>query len=487
MTGIALGVLAFVVRLVPVLRRGGVTGLANYDDGVYYAAAVGLVHARMPYRDFLLLHPPGVVVALSPFAGLGELVGDPIAFAVARVAWMALGGISAVLVWSTLRAAYPVGAVVGAVFFAIYFPAVFGNHTIQLEGLATVLVLIAVRLLTRCKPIPTTVMLLLAGAALGASAAVKIWGVVGILVVVVWVLAASGLRRALLVIAGVAAGAVVLCLPFFLADPVAMWRMVGADQLGRPGPGAPALSRLSLMVGQSVLHRLEPGSPALVLLVGLVGLGAGAIVMACTSRIGRLAVALLGVSVIMLLLTPSWFAHYSALIAGPAALTVGAGAGVALGWVRQRSRGRAIALTVLVAVLLTLYAVPLVRYTPNRAFPGPQLRTAVATVPGCVTADDTSTLILLNALGRNLDRGCVLVVDLGGHSYDVPPTPGTRRSADRSFQRYVRGYLLSGEAVIITRFRAHHGYSTSTVAAVERWPALATSGRYVVRIRPRRP
>lgn len=135
------------------------------------------------------------MVALSPFAGLGDLAGDPTGFAVARVAWTALGGISAVLVWSTLRAAYPVGAVVGAVFFAIYFPAVLGNHTIQPEGLATVLVLIAVRLLTRSKPFPTTVMLLLAGAALGASDAVKIWGVVGI-AVVVWVLVTSGVRRA---------------------------------------------------------------------------------------------------------------------------------------------------------------------------------------------------------------------------------------------------------------------------------------------------
>jgi hypothetical protein len=57
---IALGAIAFAVRLIPVLRGGGLFGFGNYDDGVYYAAATGLVHGRLPYQDFLLLHPPGM-------------------------------------------------------------------------------------------------------------------------------------------------------------------------------------------------------------------------------------------------------------------------------------------------------------------------------------------------------------------------------------------------------------------------------------------
>ena len=47
---IALAAIAFAFRLVPVLRGGGLFGLGNYDDGVYYAAATGLVHGRLPYR-----------------------------------------------------------------------------------------------------------------------------------------------------------------------------------------------------------------------------------------------------------------------------------------------------------------------------------------------------------------------------------------------------------------------------------------------------
>ena len=43
-------------------------GLGNYDDGVYYSAATALVHGQLPYRDFLLLQPPGIAVLLAPFA-----------------------------------------------------------------------------------------------------------------------------------------------------------------------------------------------------------------------------------------------------------------------------------------------------------------------------------------------------------------------------------------------------------------------------------
>ena len=61
---------AFLLRLLPVLHGGGLYGRGNYDDGVYYAAAAGLVHGLLPYRDVLLLHPPGIVLALAPFAAL---------------------------------------------------------------------------------------------------------------------------------------------------------------------------------------------------------------------------------------------------------------------------------------------------------------------------------------------------------------------------------------------------------------------------------
>ena len=48
--------LAVGVRLALTLTTtGGLFGLGNYDDGVHFAAALGLVNGQLPYRDFLLM------------------------------------------------------------------------------------------------------------------------------------------------------------------------------------------------------------------------------------------------------------------------------------------------------------------------------------------------------------------------------------------------------------------------------------------------
>src|SRR3954464_7703888 len=82
----ALLFLAFAARLLPVLRGSGLRGILAYDDGVYFGAADALLSGRLPYRDFILLHPPGVLVVLAPFAALGRLTSDPVGLASARAA-----------------------------------------------------------------------------------------------------------------------------------------------------------------------------------------------------------------------------------------------------------------------------------------------------------------------------------------------------------------------------------------------------------------
>lgn len=85
---------AFAARLIPLLRGGGLHAIGNYDDGIHYAAAMGLVHGLLPYRDFLLLHPPDVPLLLVPFSWLAEVLGEPDAMVVARLCWMAIGGLT---------------------------------------------------------------------------------------------------------------------------------------------------------------------------------------------------------------------------------------------------------------------------------------------------------------------------------------------------------------------------------------------------------
>ena len=178
--------LAVTVRLTGVLRAAGLYGLGNYDDGVHFAAGLGLVNGLLPYRDFLLLHPPGVVLAMAPFAASSWLIGEPDAMAVARVSWILLGGVNAILCGLVLRPLSRVAGLLAALFYALSIGAVYGEHTTLLEAPATTVLLLGL-VITRL-PGPGdgihTRHYALAGLLLGLSPVLKIWGVVAVLVVV---------------------------------------------------------------------------------------------------------------------------------------------------------------------------------------------------------------------------------------------------------------------------------------------------------------
>src|SRR3954466_1430046 len=124
---LVIGLLAFALRFgVVVFSRGGPDGIYGYDSGVYYSAADALTHGRVPYRDFILLHPPGVMVALVPFAVLGRLTTDHAGFVAANTIFNALAAVNAVLVvliarrWGLGRGA----ALLGGLFYACWWGAV---------------------------------------------------------------------------------------------------------------------------------------------------------------------------------------------------------------------------------------------------------------------------------------------------------------------------------------------------------------------------
>lgn len=138
---------AVAARLVPTLRGSGLFGLQFYDDGVHYAAATGLVHGRLPYRSFLLLHPPGILLVLAPFAEAARWLGDARGFATARLAFMVLGGVNALLVSRYLRPVGVAAAWLGGLFYALFWPSVYSEHTVLLEGPANTCLLVALLLL----------------------------------------------------------------------------------------------------------------------------------------------------------------------------------------------------------------------------------------------------------------------------------------------------------------------------------------------------
>jgi hypothetical protein len=474
---------ALAARLVPVLRGGGLWGLGNYDDGVYYAAGTAVAHGLLPYRDFLLLHPPGIVVALAPFGLLARVSGDASGFAAARLAWIGLGAANTILVARILRPLGLLPAAGGALVYALAFPAIYMEYTTLLEAPAQTCVLVAILLVapTGGHKLPAAAPAAAAGALLGASATFKIWGVVAVATVVVWLLLSRSSRTAVQVLAGAAAGVTLICLPFFVAAPGAMWRMVVLDQLGRGESSGSTATRLAGIVGLGLQRPVINTFTGL--LVGALVLVAVLLAAAMTLPVVRLAVVLAVCLSALLLLSPSWFLHYPGLASGPLAVGVAAGGAVVLRRAFKVRRYLGVALTVLVVAALAGQAYPLTALGLGRPFPGRTLARGVASTPGCVTADDPAALVEMNVLSRNLDRGCPFVADLGGYSYELAHLRGqtTDRRSDGRWQQIYLDYLRTGTLTLSFRYAESGALASRTRAAVEQWSARSQVGPFVVR------
>ena len=475
---IAVAVAAFLFRLVPVLRGGGLVGMGNYDDGVYYASATGLVHGLLPYRDFLLLHPPGMPLLLAPFALVAQLTSDSYGFAAARVGWMLLGAANAVLIWKILRPIGLVAAAFGGFGYAVFHPAVYSDKSTLLESPATTALLIAILLLqplARADSLPPG-RAIVAGALVGLAMTIKIWGVVTLLIVLGWLLLLRRSRAALRVLIASAAATAVICLPFFAAAPTAMWNQIVRDQLSRGLGVVPTLERLDRMVGLGIITRSYPAAITVAVVVVLLGSAA----LAWSYREARLPVLLMLGQGLYLLIIPVWFPHFAGFTAAPIALTAGAAIGRLIALVRARPAQ--IAVGVVAAAALVVYATGWVGLTYHRRLPD-QFRALAVASPGCITSDDPTALVATDTLSRNLSRGCHFIADFGGHSHDMAAAAGVPRSRNdnQAFQRFALDHLRSGSVTILIRYSGGRGFNEQTTAVLEQWPLLASSGRYQVR------
>jgi alpha-1,2-mannosyltransferase len=475
--------IAFAARLVPVLRGGGLVGLGNYDDGVYYVAGTAMSHGLLPYRDFLFLHPPGVVLATVPFGLVGRVLGDPVGLAAARLTWMLLGAVNTVLVARIVRPLGLLPAALGALTYAFSYAAIYTEWTTLLVAPAQTCVLAAVLLLA-ARPAQPRVALILtlgAGALLGASATFKIWGVAAVAAVAVWLLMSGSWRRTLTLLTGSALAITVICLPFFLAAPAAMWRMVVLYQLGRDASGVPLATRLAGIVGMGLDQpRVQTFTPVLIAVLVLV---LGLLVVAGLVREARVSLALTVVLIAVLLLSPSWFLHYPGLVTGPLAVALACGAAKVITWAGVRRRIFGVVVAVLLALPVLAQAYRQRNLELGLTFPGFGMAQAVAATRGCVTSDDPASLAAMNTLTRNLRRGCPFIADFSGYSYRLAYERGrwVSRSRDPAWQEMYVGYLRTGTAGMSWRYRRADALSPTTIQTIADWPRIRRIDRFTLR------
>lgn len=251
-------VVALVARGIQLIPPGGLLGVTEYDDGVYFGAALRLTQGLLPYRSFVLVQPPGVPLLMTPLALLAHVVGTDWGLAATRLLTVVVGAANVYLLGRLLRHRGQLAIVVGCGLLAVFPAAVMAAHTLLLGPYLDLACLIGYRLLFEGDRLTTNrSRVLWAGVAFGVAGAIKAWAILPVVVV----LAVLSLRRSHetrqarspLVgrfSGGVTVGFLVPCLPFLITAPTAFLRDVVIDQLLRTAPTrTPTGIRLSYLAG----------------------------------------------------------------------------------------------------------------------------------------------------------------------------------------------------------------------------------------------
>ncbi|HKC26631.1 MAG TPA: hypothetical protein VKB75_01345, partial [Jatrophihabitans sp.] len=327
---------ALAARLWVVVGDGGFGGNFYYDPAVYYGAADALTHGRMPYHDFVLVHPPLIAIVTVPFALLGRLTSDHAGFITANLAYTLLGAFNAVLVVRVAqRFGLPRGAAVaGGLMYAAWTGAITAEFLTRLEPLGNFFLLIALAAVATSRSADTRRSALVCGVALGCLINVKIWWAVPIGVIVVWqCLADRALRRAAMMLGALVATCLVIDVPFLAVAGSRMFRSIVTAQLQRSSNDVSVHTRVDKMSGLSQLVgdrfnddsiTSRPGVQLLVIAFGcLVVL---CCVLAARTPLGRAMVVMLGLELVVFFATSTWFYTYCDYLAVPLALVVAAAA-----------------------------------------------------------------------------------------------------------------------------------------------------------------
>ncbi len=206
----------------------------TYDQGVYYGAALRLTMGQVPYRDFVLVHPPGVLFLLQPWALVGRIAGTGVGLVTAQMATVLVVALNCFLVGYLVRASGRSAALVASMSLALWPFAVHVNALVELEPYLLLFILLAMVVLTSDRRGTTPRGLFIVGVLIAAACTVKVWGFYPALALTGFVLVR---RRRFLwnYLAGIGAVFVVFWGPFLLACGRPFLHDVVVSQLQRKG------------------------------------------------------------------------------------------------------------------------------------------------------------------------------------------------------------------------------------------------------------
>jgi hypothetical protein len=265
--------LALALRLYQLTRPGLLLSVTEYDDGPYFGSAIRLVNGSMPYRDFLLVQPPGITLLMVPAALLSKVAGTAAAMAAGRILTSLAGAAAVVLAGILVRHRGIFAVVVVCGISAVYPDSVQAAHTVLVEPWLVLFCLLgALAVFEGDHLTRSSRRLAWGGAAFGFAGAVEIWAIVPVIVLAL--LSLRSVRRLAVYLGGVAVGFLVPVAPFAIVAPHQFYRGVITAQVGgRTGAiRASNFYRLKEMTGLTDLNGLSHSDllAAAVLVAGFV-------------------------------------------------------------------------------------------------------------------------------------------------------------------------------------------------------------------------
>jgi len=441
-TAVALG-----LRVYQLSRPGYLLGLTEYDDGSYFGSAVHLVHGIFPYRDFIFVQPPGILLLLTPVALVAKVTGTAAGMAIGRVLTVLVSAAGVTLIGLLVRHRGVLATLVACGVLAVFPDAIAAAHTVLVEPWLVLFCLIgAVAVFDGDRLTGRGRRLAWGGVAFGVAGAIEAWAIIPVLVVAVLCLPRA--RRMVIFLAGVAAAFLIAVLPFAALAPQRFYQSLITAQIGHRAASlrVPVWTRLQDMTGLTHVH-LPARADLLIarahlplhstllqaaILLLLLTVGVEFVLVLATLRppttLEWFALVSMGLIVAMFMWPTQFHYHFSAFLAPflglslalPAARLLASGEATAPdGTLEGRGIRHPLAkgVAVLAAAVLVLFAVIQVRTESElKALiaptgPGSVAAFARAIPPGaCVATDEVSLLIVANRFVSDVP-GCSVMVD----------------------------------------------------------------------------
>jgi alpha-1,2-mannosyltransferase len=425
--------LALILRLYWLSRPGFLLSVNEYDDGPYFGSAVRLVYGALPYRDFLIVQPPGITLLMIPAALLSKVTGTAWGMAAGRLLTAGAGAAAVALTGLLVRHRGVLATVIACGIMAVYPDAIQATKTVLVEPWLVLFCLLGALAVFDGDHLTTrTKRLVWGGVAFGFAGVVEPWAIFPVIVVAV--LALRRPRGLAAYAGGVAAGFLVPVIPFAALSPRNFYEATIVAQIGnRPGAVRyPFWFRLQDMTGLADLtrptHLVDLAATVLIVAVIFGGLGLEFLLTwRLPPALEKFAVGSLVLIVAAFLWSDQFHYHFAAFLTPFLALSVALPVSAVVRDFRLASGRDEAASSPLVwggAALagLAILVMAVVQFgweTSNY----PHLRTSVVVSaerlipPGsCLLADEVSFAIMTNRLVSDVP-GCSLLLDPTGTNY----------------------------------------------------------------------